>query len=363
MKPSKSSLGFTLLEILVAMPIAFMLIWAVISLGTDMARKTGLFGDEMLLRNNFNATMDFLMAEVQSTAALVPSEKLIIAGTTEYPGLIGIDNITNSVIAPPECLTASDADGEKFSIVRHTSISRQHAAERVLRSWNELNIGDSTKRLRLSHHLNSTGSPQYPFQVEGTTVKLVPEIYLIDADLVAYRRYRPTNLTQHKNTNLDPYDDLPKTDASGNPKSFEYTEVDLLMPQDYYKNNHTTSNLNFITGSIAYVANTKRICVNPAKKLVEINEVTGNVKELLDPTPYKFEISRFQVTYYSSSTSSPIDRAAFSAYPTDLIQQRCLNFLNFRMDLTSKVNPAMTLTYERLALIRNFNNRRSAQCL
>jgi len=363
MKAKKGNLGFSLVELMVALPVVVILLWAMLTLSEDLFRKSGLVGTEVQLKNQFNTIMNYVMAEMQSAVSLAPAENLYVTGP-EYLGVAGIDSRVPK-LATSACRNDRDANGtEKFSIIRHTSISRALEVEKLLRPWNELDIDDLNKPLRLSYHANSA-STSYPFQTSGGSVALFPELYLIDADLFAYRRYRVISAT-HVVTNLDPYDDQVKLLANGTQDTFTYTQVQLGMPYNYEHVTQTKSALNFITGSMAYAANTKRTCVSPQNKLIELNETTGETRELFDPSDFQFKFDKFQITYYGSKTSSTIDRTAFIEYPLTSPQNVCMNLVNFRVQFSRAAAggiPASTIAVDRMALIRNFNNKRAMSCL
>ncbi len=364
---SKRHRGFTLIELMVSLAL-----FSLISLAAYQGVLTLIKGqNRAVTQASIRMVAETVLAEVRrrvgNTIIIDPPEGLLVPTDNLYRGIAGVPTTTTIAGCAQQ---AVDASNEKFSVVRFTSFEYKVGPETLLGQWSESEIG-TPKRLHLTTHPEDN-VPQFVFQGPGFTA---PELYIIDADKLSLRRYRvavtgpssaplsPYDIVEQVNTDVDPNDGVSKP---GN--SYTYHQVSLQMPLALNGMAQVPQVHNNITGSFAYPVRTFLLCASPEGKIILKEEVTGEERVLMDPTPFNVNLTKLEFRYYGTPpTAAAPERLEFSRFHlfpfSDLNKVSCINNFMIDMEFTAVTGNAKLEQFREIIPLQTFNTRRPGACL
>lgn len=344
--------GFSLLELMIAITLlggATALTGVIFS---QMSKQNLRQTNDQITRMTVQRAMGEIRREIYNAAYFNPREGFQRADDALFNGIVAFDG--TSTPRPP-CRHAVDAEGEKFSIVRYTTLLNGLSSEKTLRKWNDNTAGSTA--LRISLHPEGT-SPRHVFQDGDQNAK---EILLIDADLTYARRFL-VRAVKKIVTDQDPFDDVAKPGSS-----FVYNEALLSIPATWSGAPQLPASRFFITNSLVYPTATQILCVDNGGSVVLHNEETGKSRSLLSPDK-NFSIKRFEVKYLNTKSGQRMERAAFFSFPygasnDEIFRRQCLNAVLVSLTVTRhSANENSDTVFDDSILINNLNSHRVPKC-
>jgi len=338
--------GRSLLEVLIAIGLTIVITMGIFQLMTRAIKQQSRELKQGMSKLFVKTTLNLLHRELFNSSLISPSEKLNSSTGDFYRGLSGINGASIPVLG---CQFETDAEGERYSILRYTKIVDRFKPNTVMRFFKEDDVGtiDNNLKLRLSY-FPDTESENYVIKGVKPQTK---EILLIDADTTDRRRYVIDSVS---------------LDSSGFPLAFDNLIVELQMPKRVGGASvEKIANLSFVTDSIAYGLSTNYLCVNPKGQLVIQNEISEEQRVLLDVANQLKKIERFEITYLGTVDTQRIDFASFIPYPYEVINfdaQKCFNTVQISVILSELNDPSKVMKLRKLILINNFNSNRPAGC-
>jgi hypothetical protein len=281
-----------------------------------------------------------LIAMISGASRMNPPEDLAAAKDGLYMGLTDL----SPAQSPALCRNTPD-----FNVFRVTTPVTRQKAERLLRLWSTTSVGStgSGDELRLTYDAGSS------FADPITAPK---ELYIVDADGNWRRRFTVRRF-EVRNTSLDPYDDKPKTDASGNPVAFQYVSVFLDRPLMPGGSASSVPALSFLTSSIAIPVRTWDVCVSQEGQVVKVNEESGASPQLMMKlTDGLMKAVKFKVEFANSLRDGRLDQLTFYKGLAAESSRDCFSVLNF----TIEAEPSVRL--KRSILVANFMSLRPLSC-
>lgn len=343
--------GISLVEVVVAMTLLVAVSAGTASLFSKLSKTTKNETDTQLTRLNVGRSLGELKKDVYNAALLSPREGLDTAKDGLYSGLVALSSNSSH---KKDCQHEADGAGERFSILRYTTLLNNFSPEKTLKGWRDT---DTKRPLRVSYHAANTGT-QYLFQGSKQNAS---EVILIDADLTNARRYGVESV-KNVVTNKDPF-----TDRWNFRKRFTYTEVTLSLPKTGSGATQPSIDLSFITNSLLYAAATRVVCVSPQGVLISKDESNGKIKPLLVPDQ-SFSISRFEVSFFNTKTADRLDSNTFFPFPlastlADIERRRCLDAVNIRVHIKRNGGPpGPDLAFDETILVNNQHAHRVPSC-
>ena len=350
----KAEEGYSLAELIATVGITgivFLGLMALIARGFSETAQFERLNEGWLEGTAASTQLNIMLKNV---ARLDPPEDLDAPNDKLYPGL---SNLAGGSV-PAACETAED-----FEVLRMTTMSRRQPSERILRPWSSESAGrnGSAHELRISHVPNTS--------VFGTSVSPT-ELFLIDADLKAKRRYRVRTAEIRIDAANDPYDDLPKVDGSGAPRKFTYAAVMLDPVQTPQGAAVTAPPQTFIPDSVVFPSETSVVCVNKAtRQLVQLLE-PGPTSRTLIQVDRSMEVTRFKVEFSATRKNQRQDELVFYSNLRSAASRDCMNLIRFSLRMshpnargseTSTVAGGR-LDLSRAVLLNNFTPNRPVNC-
>lgn len=350
MKSSKPT-GYSLIELLVAASLMSAIVFSGYSLVNLLFRRNAKASQEVSLGALSDRVLGNVLRTVGNAIVLTPPEG--IATTTDglYPGFSAIP----SNVTVPGCdYQADSATRDKYAILRVSSFENRMQPELLVRGWSDSTI--DTVPIRISYHAPTEPPPHHAFQIAAAPPT---EIYLIDANLVAMRRFMVGTQTEVLNTHLDPADDVDRT-----PNVYNYRTVQLIKSKTATSLPHAATGSFFTTGSFVYSARTRLYCRSPDGKFIAKDELSGNIQVLLDPEPFGKLLSRLEFRFYGTKPTERTEMSLFTLFPfADFNARICANSVLLSMEYTSAAGNEAPYIVNRVITLSAFNARRPAQCL
>ncbi|WP_413291217.1 type II secretion system protein J [Bdellovibrio sp. HCB337] len=319
----KQNKGYTIVELMMAMGLSFLVISSTVGILVYFFSEKHRLDVWSAGQLEMSTAIKMIESDIRNIVRLELSEDLRGANDSLYFGLTSV---------PPGEEPAICANNATSSVIRYTSLNRIVRQETLMRSWSEENSVDQA-------------GPAHELRVseDGTQLSLfstnnIPaEIVLVDADRRYTRRYQVASRVFHLNMNLDPYDDLPKTDALGNPILFNYASVFLRRPRGITNNPTTAKPAVFVTGSDVYASNTVFICLRRTdNSVIKHNPVTNQTMVILENNSKDFSLRSFVVSYLNTKKGTRVDPTIF--FPSVLASPdgNCVNavHVNIQAELT-----------------------------
>ncbi|WP_373999555.1 prepilin-type N-terminal cleavage/methylation domain-containing protein [Bdellovibrio bacteriovorus] len=357
----RSSRGFTMIELLLAMSLAALVIAGTVQVIYYFFSEKKNLDDWSAAQIDMSLAIKNVENDVRNIVRLEPTEDLLSANDGLYFGLSSL----KPQEAPEECM--ADA---AHSVFRYTTLDRVLRSERTLRAWSESGDADKTgeaNELRVS--ADATMSSLFQ------SGKAPTEISLVDADRRFIRRYEVGAVTMNLNSARDPYDGLPKTDANGNPLRFNYASVFLKMPKNAQGAAVQKRPSVFVTSSEVYASSTVIVCLRKTDlNLIKIEPLTNKVSILLQNRPSEFNVSSFVAKYLGTRKGVRVDPANFMDDTVSDPNGYCVNsvFLELKASLplrnqtgaaTSSNVTKNNVTRARTVFAPNLNAKRAVACL
>lgn len=356
-----SQRGLTLVELLVAVMIG-------------MATTAAVLGIAHKFFNIRNMAQNFSGRQVETTLALenvetglrssvkiYPPEDLALANDRRYSGIAKVPK----GLGPAECLNQDNSHA-----LRLTTLRRYQKAERLYRTWRE---NDSAGMSGPAHELRISiaGSA---FTAEDPTQK-PQEIFLVDADMLALRRYKVLGLVIHRNHDFDPADDLPKTNPDGSPRKFDYAALQLGLPSRLSGSATTKLNAVFIAQSMAYASDTYNFCVSQETgELIRLRENQEQRMSLLSGDLTQYRVRDFRVSFGQVQRKKAMEDSDFVPDLGSLTNPECANAVRFNLEMVPGDTTVKAIqeaganslpdqvSRQGTFFLQNFNLRRPASC-
>lgn len=352
----KNSRGYTLIEVMLAGALATLVI------SSTMGFLFYFFSEKTRLDNWSSGQIEMSMAiknierEIRNIVRMEPAEDLRSSKDGLYFGLTSIPVGEE----PSVCL--NDAT---HSVFRYTTLSRSLRQEKSLRAWSEVTSADKnlpSDELRVT--TDNTDAALF------SNKNLPAEILVVDADRRYIRRYRVTSRVNHLNSTTDPYDDAPRTDAAGNPITFNYASIFLARPTGIQGAKTALLPAVFVTGSDIYASNTYFVCMHKTEnKLIKYNAIQDKQEVLLAGKAPEFVIQSFVVGYLATKKDVRVDAVNF--VPSTLTATGvCVNTVyltltaeNIAPNTTASKDTKTSISRSRAVYATNLGSRRPLNCI
>jgi hypothetical protein len=294
--------------------------------------------------------------DIRNVVRLEPTEDLRVLKDDLFFGLTSIP------VGEEPSICTNDAT---HSVLRYTTLSRSLRQEKSLRAWSEVTSADKvmpTDELRVS--ADNTDDALF------SDKNLPAEVLVVDADRRFIRRYRVISRTQHLNTTNDPYDDTPKTDATGNPVPFNYASVFLGLPTGIQGTKTQIQPAVFVTGSDVYAATTYFVCMRKTdNNLIKYNPLKNTQEVLLASNAPEFVIDTFVVSYLATKKDVRVDPINFG--PSTLTATGvCVNTVfvsltaeNKTPNISGPKDVKTSIDRNRTIFATNLSSRRPLTCI
>lgn len=338
----KNSKGFTLIEILLGVSLGAMVVFSTATLMYYFFAEKNRLDTWSAGQLEMSLAVKSIESDIRNVARMDPHEDLRSDKDSLYYGLTSI----NAGEEPSVCANTATS-----SVLRYTTLNRLLPQAKSMRTWSEASSADqtgATNELRVS--ADNTQSSLF------SDMNLPNEIVLVDADRRYIRRYEVASRVMHLGMTTDPYDDLPKTDSSGNAVSFNYASIFLRMPKGISNNTTAKQTAVFITGSDVYASSTYFVCLRKDDRtLIRYNATTQSTDVLLSNTSKDFNIQTFVVKYLATRKGVRVDPVNFFASTLSNPQGTCVNtvFVNIQGEVIKPLNSNAQTTDIKSSVGRN----------
>lgn len=349
-----NSKGFTLVEVIIAGAIMAGIALVVSEFMLKSQKQYSDFEGKMLVTTDVNQALHNLAIDIANLSRLTDNGvevESFRANDKTYLGIYGLAQADATKL--PNCAYEDVVNKNGFSILRYTTISQQRPAK-LIKYWKEdadpiqnifISRTEGLDNQIFSELINSPSSP-------------TKEIVVLDGDGFTSSRLLVTN-AEYVETFTDPYDNIDKA-----PTRFKYYKLTVKKPGTFYDPTQTSLAHQFITGSYVVAVSTKILCVSTDKtQILQIDELAGTSRVLLNVKSEKASISSFRVNYLSSSNLelSPLGVSVFPAVegPNPVITRRCIDQILLSMDV---VRAQKVLSYSENIFVANYNSKRPSSC-
>jgi hypothetical protein len=353
-----NSKGFSITEILLGIALGGMVIVSTASILYYFFTERNRLETWSSGQLEMSVAVKSIESDLRNVARMEPMEDLRTVNDSLYFGLTSI----NAGEEPSVCNNSVTS-----SVFRYTTLNRLWPQAKSMRTWSEVDSSDKTgaaNELRVT--VDATEDALF------SNSKLPKEIVLVDADRRYIRRYDVVSRTLHLNMTTDPYDDLPKTDTSGNPVVFNYASVLLKRPNGITGNEITAKPAVFITGSDVYASSTNFVCLRKSdRSVIRYNELTGQTDVLLSNTAKDFNIQTFVVKYLATKKGIRVDPVNFFTSTLSNPSGACVNtiYVNVSGEVLRNAESASqnkdikhTVSRNRTIFATNLNSQRPLLC-
>lgn len=346
--------GFSLVEIIIASGIVAGILLVVSEFMLKSAKQYSEFEGKMLITTDVNQAMHNLSIDLSNLSRLTDNGVEVESfnvNDRSYLGIYGLSQADSAKL--PGCLYQEANNDSGYSVIRFTTISQLRPAK-LIKFWKE----DASPLQDLIISRTEDLNNQIFNELVNNGVSPIKEIVILDGDGFTSSRLLVLQ-AEYVESFIDPYDNIEKS-----PEEFKYYRLVVSKPKTFYKASQAPLPHQFITGSYVVAVATKIICVSLDKtQLLQIDELSGTTRVLLNTKSEKATIQSFRVNYLSS-TDLEVNPYGVSVFPSAEIanpplSRRCIDQLLVTMDLSKGQK---VLTYTENVHIANYNSKRPSIC-
>ncbi|WP_374000921.1 type II secretion system protein J [Bdellovibrio bacteriovorus] len=318
----KKNSGFSIMELLLAVSLSTMVIGIVTYLIHNFFSETKSMETWSSGQLEMSMALKTIEGDIRNVIRMDPVENLTSSSSVEYFGMTSL----SPGMEPSICLNQDGA-----SVIRYTTLDRKQRSERVLRAWSEMADANKTGN---AHELRLTADETEASMFNAS--KMPVEVVLVDADRRYLRRYTVVSKRMNLSSNLDPYDDLPKTDSFGAPIIFKFASAILRTPANVGGSAIISKTAVFITGTEVYSSRTYSLCLRKSdRSLIRYDENTREETVLLQNPHVDFTIESFRVGYMATRAGLRVEPASFLPEMLNLPNLECINTVMFTLNLNA----------------------------